>query len=468
MTRDRVSFKAIFLALECYLFCFVRFASAENVAHQKASNSPSKGIEEGENGSSGSSHTAGSAGRIGSYVVKVYAPGAPVPSSSKNPVYTGHVYSGYRSSYQKDGASSSDFGNTSVSLKVAREGSSGSVTNEHSDTVHADSPISFGSARSPHLLDIESPIRTMGSSSVGNASSNAGTVDAPVLLDSEQMEVSLHNSLYSGDEASTSKGLGGPRSDDSRFNTGEEGISIKASSSPASQSSFGPGVELGSATDNGLVPNPEAEEDDPSSKDKVTAYLSGDSAAEILDEVVESSLGPALVDGSSSSREKDINFKALDKAYNLETGQFDNGGDSDLSDRMNEEPLGEENSQPAPDAEDEPDESFFQDVQYEQLDQVGIQILDKINGEVKTFAVRAAETLAFKRIRVNVAKCFKTKSLDGIEYVGFVEILEIKDDSSVEKIYSGWMFSEHSLNVLEHPIYDVRVTEPQMDEGLRN
>lgn len=106
---------------------------------------------------------------------------------------------------------------------------------------------------------------------------------------------------------------------------------------------------------------------------------------------------------------------------------------------------------------DLPEEKLFDDVSYLKVDSVKVQILDKINGEVKTFDVDVNNCLSFKRLRVCVLSVFKSKPIEKLEYIAFVEIWEIKLDGNTEKIYSGWMFSDHVVNILEHAIYDVRI-----------
>lgn len=135
--------------------------------------------------------------------------------------------------------------------------------------------------------------------------------------------------------------------------------------------------------------------------------------------------------------------------------------DFDLDERNDAEELGADTGNTTIDLiEDDgtlPEEKLFDDISYLKVESVKVQILDKINGEVKTFDVNVNNCLSFKRLRVCVLSAFKSKPIEKLEYIAFVEIWEIKLDGNTEKIYSGWMFSDHVVNILEHPIYDVRI-----------
>lgn len=106
-------------------------------------------------------------------------------------------------------------------------------------------------------------------------------------------------------------------------------------------------------------------------------------------------------------------------------------------------------------------EQIFDNPGYEDVSTAKVQILDKTTGEVRVFDISVgAETIAFKRIRIELAKCFKSPENERLEYIGFLNVWEIKGGGGVEKIYSNWSFSSHSVNILEHPIYDVRIVNP--------
>lgn len=106
-------------------------------------------------------------------------------------------------------------------------------------------------------------------------------------------------------------------------------------------------------------------------------------------------------------------------------------------------------------------EKIFDESAYEKISKARIQISDRISGIVKFFdlAVGEADILAFKNLRVLVRSCFRSVPSERLETIAFLEIWEIDEVGKPEQIFKGWMFSKHSLNILEHPIYDVRIVD---------
>lgn len=87
-----------------------------------------------------------------------------------------------------------------------------------------------------------------------------------------------------------------------------------------------------------------------------------------------------------------------------------------------------------------------------EINAVNVQVLDKISGKVLKKRVKVGEPLEFGGIQVTLKRCFKNAPEDSKEIYAFVEIGERKS------LFARWLFaSSPSVNIFEHPQYDVRV-----------
>lgn len=106
--------------------------------------------------------------------------------------------------------------------------------------------------------------------------------------------------------------------------------------------------------------------------------------------------------------------------------------------------------------EDDEDENLNDDSIWdskpEEISVVNIQILDKISGKVIKRRIEVGQPLEFGGIKVTLNRCLKNAPEDLPEVYAFIEISERKS------IFARWLFaSSPSINLFEHPQYDVRV-----------
>jgi hypothetical protein len=89
----------------------------------------------------------------------------------------------------------------------------------------------------------------------------------------------------------------------------------------------------------------------------------------------------------------------------------------------------------------------------QEIDCANVQILDKISGKVFRSSIKLNRLVAFGSIILRLRRCFKNSPEDNPEVYAYMEIFEQK-----RKIFSNWKFASYpSINVLEHPVYDVRI-----------
>ena len=85
--------------------------------------------------------------------------------------------------------------------------------------------------------------------------------------------------------------------------------------------------------------------------------------------------------------------------------------------------------------------------------------LDKVTGRIFAFEVKVDETVQFGALQVTPRVCYTRPPTEQPETIAFVEVDEITLQNEQKRIFAGWMFADSpGLNAVEHPIYDVWVT----------
>lgn len=86
--------------------------------------------------------------------------------------------------------------------------------------------------------------------------------------------------------------------------------------------------------------------------------------------------------------------------------------------------------------------------------------LDKITGRIIAFEVAINETVQFGSLYVTPRVCYSRPATEAPQTTVFMEVEETEPGSKAKKIFAGWMFaSSPGLNAVEHPVYDVWLTD---------
>jgi hypothetical protein len=86
--------------------------------------------------------------------------------------------------------------------------------------------------------------------------------------------------------------------------------------------------------------------------------------------------------------------------------------------------------------------------------------LDKITGRTISFDVAINETVQFGALQVTPRVCYSRPLTETPNTDTFVSVDEVTLQGEVRRIFTGWMFaSSPGLHAVEHPIYDVWLTE---------
>jgi hypothetical protein len=97
--------------------------------------------------------------------------------------------------------------------------------------------------------------------------------------------------------------------------------------------------------------------------------------------------------------------------------------------------------------------------------------LDKITARISTIEIPIGESARFGTLKITARTCHKQPPEEPPETAAFLEIEEIRPGFEKVRLFTGWMFaSSPALSALEHPVYDVWVTDcktltPDKDSG---
>jgi len=92
--------------------------------------------------------------------------------------------------------------------------------------------------------------------------------------------------------------------------------------------------------------------------------------------------------------------------------------------------------------------------------------LDKITGRIISFDAAINETVQFGALQVTARACYTRPPTEATNTDAFVEVDEVTLKGEIKRIFTGWMFaSSPGLHAVEHPIYDVWLTNCAAPEG---
>jgi hypothetical protein len=88
-----------------------------------------------------------------------------------------------------------------------------------------------------------------------------------------------------------------------------------------------------------------------------------------------------------------------------------------------------------------------------------LQALDRVTGRVRTIEAPVGEAITYQTLAILVRACRRHPPEDLPENAAFLEIRD-RRRGQPRLVFAGWMFSSSpALSALEHPVYDVWVTE---------
>ncbi len=94
--------------------------------------------------------------------------------------------------------------------------------------------------------------------------------------------------------------------------------------------------------------------------------------------------------------------------------------------------------------------------------------LDKVTATIKKLEVPINETVQFGALKVTPRACYSRPPTEQPQDDDICRGQRGHARRAGEKLFSGWMFAESpGLNAVEHPVFDVWLTECQKPQALR-
>jgi hypothetical protein len=91
---------------------------------------------------------------------------------------------------------------------------------------------------------------------------------------------------------------------------------------------------------------------------------------------------------------------------------------------------------------------------------VELRGLDKVTARISRLEIEIGENIRFGTLEITPRTCSKRPPEEPPEVTAFLEITENRPGLEAQRLFSGWMFaSSPALSALEHPVYDVWVTD---------
>jgi hypothetical protein len=86
-----------------------------------------------------------------------------------------------------------------------------------------------------------------------------------------------------------------------------------------------------------------------------------------------------------------------------------------------------------------------------------VRLLNKRNGQMREFSLRPGQAVRAGDVIVRLRACETTASWEVQQLTGAFVQLDVRNpQGQFQRVFSGWLYKESpSLNVVEHPIYDV-------------
>ena len=89
-----------------------------------------------------------------------------------------------------------------------------------------------------------------------------------------------------------------------------------------------------------------------------------------------------------------------------------------------------------------------------------LQLLDKVTARVTTMRAALNAPAQFGTLSITVRACNARPADEVPDAVAWMEISDSRKPEAERVVFRGWMFANApAMNMLEHPVYDVRILE---------
>jgi hypothetical protein len=87
-----------------------------------------------------------------------------------------------------------------------------------------------------------------------------------------------------------------------------------------------------------------------------------------------------------------------------------------------------------------------------------LQALDKVSARVSVFPAPVGQTVRFGTLSITVRACHVRPREEVPDAAAWIEVRDERAGAGAPPVFTGWMFAAApAVNMLEHPVYDLRV-----------
>lgn len=89
-----------------------------------------------------------------------------------------------------------------------------------------------------------------------------------------------------------------------------------------------------------------------------------------------------------------------------------------------------------------------------------LQMLDKVTARITVLRAPVGEPVQFGALTILVRACNARPPDEVPDAAAFLEMTDSRRAAGAQEVFRGWMFANApGVNMLEHPVYDVRVLD---------
>ena len=89
-----------------------------------------------------------------------------------------------------------------------------------------------------------------------------------------------------------------------------------------------------------------------------------------------------------------------------------------------------------------------------------LQLLDKVTARISTLRAPVGQATQFGALTIRVTACNARPPDEVPDASAFLEVSDSRRANGFQEVFRGWMFANApAVNMLEHPVYDLRVTD---------
>ncbi len=161
----------------------------------------------------------------------------------------------------------------------------------------------------------------------------------------------------------------------------------------------------------------------------------------------------------------------IEAPQGIEGGYVAPGEDAYEQQRMEAESYQQQQEEPAPATSTPPTTDGTEQREGSELPVIMLRGLNKVTAKTEAIALSVGQAVRFGNLEIQGNNCWKAAPTERPEAAALLDIWEYRPDTTDPvRLFVGWMFaSSPSVSAMEHPVYDVTVTDcvktaPDTDE----